>query len=359
VRRHWKAALRVLDWADRYGDRQGDGYIAYLTRAPTGPTHQAWKDSENAVVDEHGRQVAPPIAACEIQGYWYVALQFMAVMALALGQRTRALALWRQAADLKERFNRDFWMDDVGFVAFGLDSERRPIRTLTSNAGQCLPTGILSSEHVPRLVRRLFEPDLFSGWGIRTLSTQNPAYHPLDYHLGSIWPVENATIAFGLRRYGLADRAAELVRALYDLALLWPSGRVPECVGGYGRDEISHPGCYPRANRPQLWNQSVWPLAAQSLLGLVPYAPAKMLMVDPALPEWLPELEIERLRVGGSTVTLRFERQRDGTTSYEVKERDGKIRVVRQPWLESFTTDAWDRLHDLAESARVALTGRI
>jgi len=359
VSRHWRAALRVLDWADRYGDRHGDGYITYFTVAPGGPRHQGWKDSGNAVVDELGQQVAPPIAPCEIQGYWFVSLQFMSVMALALGQRTRALGLWRQAADLEARFNRDFWMEDLGFIAFGLGPDRRPIKALTSNAGQCLPTGIVAAEHVPRLVRRLFEPDLFSGWGIRTLSTDNPAYHPLDYHLGSVWPVENATIVFGLRRYGFIDRASELVRALYDLALLWPGGRTPEFVGGYGRDEAEHPGCYPRANRPQLWNQSVWPLVVQSLLGIVPYAPAKLLLVDPALPEWLPELTVERLRVGDATVTLRFFRESDGTSGYEVKEREGKLRVVRQPWLESFEANAWDRLAALAQSARVAVSGRL
>jgi glycogen debranching enzyme len=145
VRRHWHAALRVLDWADRYGDRHGDGYITYYTVAPGAPRHQGWKDSGNAVVDEHGRQVPPPIAPCEIQGYWYVSLQFMSAMALALGQRTRALELWRQAADLAARFNRDFWMEDLGFVAFGLGPDRRPIRALTSNAGQCLPSGIVAS----------------------------------------------------------------------------------------------------------------------------------------------------------------------------------------------------------------------
>jgi glycogen debranching enzyme len=359
VRRRWAAALRVLEWADRYGDRDGDGYIEYLTRSPHGPRHQGWKDSENAVVDEHGEQVAPPIAPCEIQGYWHVSLQFMAVMAAALGDSGRALELWRQAAALKERFNRDFWLEDEGFVAFGLDADKRPIRVLTSNAGQCLPTGIVDADHVARLVRRLFEPDLFSGWGIRTLSTRNPAYQPLDYHLGSVWPVENGTIVFGLRRYGFTDRTHELVRGLYDLARLWPDGRTPECVGGYAREEAAHPGCYPRSNRPQLWNQSIWPILVQSLLGIVPYAPGRLLMVDPALPDWLPDLTLKRLRVGDATVTLRFRREGDGSSSYEVVEREGKLRVVRQPWLESFAAHPWDRISDLVESAKVAISGRI
>jgi glycogen debranching enzyme len=359
LRRRWDAALRAMDWAERVADEVGGGYVAYRTRSPAGPRHQAWKDSDNAVVDEDGRQIEPPIAACEIQGYWYVAMQFMAALAAWLGEPERGLTFWKRAAALKKRFNRDFWMEDLGFLAFGLGGDGRPIRALTSNAGQCLPTGIVDAEHVPRLVRRMFEPDMFSGWGIRTLSSSNPAYHPLDYHLGSVWPVENATIAFGLRRYGLNERTVELVRALYDLARLWPGGRTPECVGGYARDEAAHPGCYPRANRPQLWNQSVWPLLVQSLLGIVPYAPARLLLVDPILPEWLPELSLKRLRVGDATVSLRFRRERDGGSSYEVTDRQGTLRVVRQPWLESFTTKMWDRAADLEESAVVALTGRM
>lgn len=347
---HYNAALRVLEWADAYGDRDGDGYIEYLTHAPHGPRHQGWKDSENAVVDEHGEQIAPPIAACEIQGYRYVALQYMAGLSLALGERARGFALWRQAARLKRRFNRDFWLDDEGYIAFGLDAQKRPIRVLTSNAAHCLPTGIVDRRNVARLVRRIFEPDLFSGWGIRTLTTRNPAYNPLDYHLGSVWPVENATILFGLRRYGFDDRVIQLARALYDLAALWPSGRTPECIGGYDRDELAHPGAYPRANRPQTWNQSVWPILVQCLLGLVPFAPVHTLLVDPILPGWLPELTVKRLRVGDAMATLRFHRDAHGASHVDVVERTGGLRVIRQPWIESFSAGGRERLLGIFDS---------
>ncbi|HUF13921.1 MAG TPA: glycogen debranching N-terminal domain-containing protein [Longimicrobiales bacterium] len=350
VRRRWDAARRVVDWAFQYGDRDGDGYIEYLTRAPNGPRHQAWKDSDNAVVGEDGSQVDPPIASCEIQGYWFVSLQFMAVLSVAMGERRRALDLWRQAAQLKERFNRDFWMEDEGCIAFGLDADKRPIRALTSNAGQCLPTGIVAREHIPRLVQRLFEPDLFSGWGIRTLSRKNPAYNPLDYHLGSVWPVENGSILFGLRRYGQDERALELARGLYDLARMWRGGRTPECVGGYGREEQAHPGAYPRANSPQTWNQSIWPIVVQSLLGLMPYAPMRLLLVDPILPPWLPELTVRRLRIGSASVSLRFHRDARGRSKYEVLEKHGRLRVIRQPWLESVSADAWERLAGLRDT---------
>ena len=318
---HWDQAVRVLEWAREYGDSDGDGYIEYLTRSSAGPRHQGWKDSDNAVVDETGAQVTPPVAPCEVQGYWYAALQLMSALALLRGERRRALGWWRRASRLKRRFNRDFWLEDQSCVAFGLDSEKRPICALTSNAGQCLATGIVSREHVPRLVRRIFEPDLFSGWGIRTLSAQNPAYNPLDYHLGSVWPVENATILFGLRRYGFDGHAARLAAGMFALARLWPEGRIPECVGGHARREASHPGLYPRANRVQAWNQSAWGLVAQSLLGIVPYAPLKLMLVDPILPPSVPSLVVERLRVGDATVSLRFRRAASGRVRVEVIER--------------------------------------
>ncbi|HEX6588569.1 MAG TPA: glycogen debranching N-terminal domain-containing protein [Longimicrobiales bacterium] len=350
VAARYEAANRVVDWALRDGDRDGDGFIEYLTRAPQGPPHQAWKDSDNAVVDGDGSQVEPPIAACEIQGYWFVSLQFMSVLALVMGERRRARDLWRRARELKRRFNERFWMEDEGYLAFGLGPDKQPIRALTSNAAQCLATGIVARRHIPRLVRRMFEPDLFSGWGIRTLSSGNAAYNPLDYHLGSVWPVENASIAFGLRRYGFDDRVEQLVRALYDLALLWPQARTPECVGGYARDELAHPGVYARANRPQTWNQSAWPLLVQCLLGMAPVAPLKLLLIDPKLPAWLPELSLRGLRVGEATVDLRFERRADGHTSCDILEQDGALRIVRQPWLESFSADSITRVAALARS---------
>jgi glycogen debranching enzyme len=350
VRRHWENALRVLAWARTHGDRDGDGYLEYLTRSEHGPTHQGWKDSENAVVNERGEMVKPPIAPCEIQGYHYAALQYMAAFAALQRKWRLARMFWRDARTLKQRFNRDFWLDDEGYPAFGLDAEKRPIRAITSNGAHCLPTGIISDEHIEPLVRRLFAPDLFSGWGIRTLSATNPAYNPLDYHLGSIWPVENASILFGLRRYGLNERAEQLATALFDLAHLWPGGRIPECVGGYSRLEAAHPGAYPRANVPQAWNQSALPLVLQCLLGLIPVAPLHLLLVDPILPAWLPDVTIEKLRIGEARVSLRFQRRADGRSDFTVLEKHGSVRVLHQPWLESFATGLRERTAALRRS---------
>ncbi|MEX2535611.1 MAG: glycogen debranching N-terminal domain-containing protein [Trueperaceae bacterium] len=346
---NWDAARRILEWTRRYGDTDGDGYLDYLTRSPKGPKHQGWKDSDNSMVYGDGSQVQPPIAPCEIQGYWYAALQFMSALSLVMGDHAHARDLWREAGELKERFNRDFWLPDEGYVALGLDADKQPIRSLTSNAAQCIATGIVANEHLPRLVERLFQPDLFSRWGLRTLSTGNPAYNPLSYHLGSVWAVENGTILFGLRRYGFDQEATTLARSLYDLARIWEANRIPECVGGYAREERSHPGAYPRANAPQAWNRSTFAILMQSLLGMRPVATMGLLAIDPVLPEWLPEVTLQRLRVGEGSVDLRFWRDRKGESHHEVLSQEGSLRIVRQPPVQGLSVGPWDRLAALVE----------
>jgi glycogen debranching enzyme len=350
LQRHWDTARRILDWAREHGDRDGDGYLEYETKSSKGTKNQGWKDSGNAIVYEDGRTVPPPIATCEIQGYWYTAQQFMAVMAWVLGEHEDARAWWRSALDLRQRFNRDWWMEEEGFFAMAMDPDKRLVRSLGSNVGHCLACGILSDEHMPPVVGRLFAPDLFSGWGIRTLSTGHPSYNPLSYHLGSVWAVENATIALGLRRFGFDVRAAELARALFDLARVYPENRIPECVGGYARGERPFPGAYPRANAPQTWNASAFPLLLHTLLGLQPVAALDLLVVDPALPSWLPEVIVQDLRLGGTTATLRFWRDETGVSHAEVVEKRGTFRLLRQPPLESLSAGIGDRFKALFES---------
>jgi glycogen debranching enzyme len=349
LERHYDACRRVLDWAREYGDRDGDGYVEYTNPSRHGPPHEGWKDSGNAVVYEDGRQVKPPIAPAEIQGYWYAALQFVAVFSAVVGSKEDSLAYWREAKELKARFNRDFWAEEEGVPGFGLDSEKRLIKSVVSNAGHCLTAGIIEDDKLPRVVRRLFQPDMFSGWGIRTLSSKNPAYNPQAYHLGSVWSVENGTILFGLRRFGFDDRVLELARALYDLAQSWDDGIIPEAVGGYDRHTHPFPGAYPRANRPQAWNLSQLPLLVQSLLGIRPVAALNMLAVDPLLPVWLPELTVKNLRVGGATVSLRVWRDEEGASRWETVEKQGTLRIIQQPPVDALNVGIWDRLGALAE----------
>lgn len=332
---NWEAAQAALQWAVERGDRDGDGYLEYLTRSPLGPKHQGWKDSDNAIVDEHGEQVHPPLATCETQGYWYAALQLMSVLCVSIGDHKQARSLWRQARQLKESFNRDFWLEEEGYIAVALDSDKRPIRSLTSNAAQCITTGIVDSTRLPRLVDRLFQPDLFSGWGLRTLSSTNPSYNPLSYHLGSVWPVENGTIVLGLRRFGFERHALLLAKSIYDLAHIWEGGRTPESVGGYPRHERAHPGAYPRANAPQSWNNSALTVTLQAILGIRPFARLNLLLVDPILPDWLPEVGLQGIRVGNASVSLHFGRERNGQSRYRVLDRQGRVKVTRLPPLGS------------------------
>jgi glycogen debranching enzyme len=347
---HWDVARRILDWAREYGDRDGDGYLEYLTRSSKGTKNQGWKDSGNAILYEDGRPVPAPLATCELQGYWFAAQQLMAVMSWAMGERENARAFWRSAMDLKARFNRDWWMEDEGFVALAMDADKRLARSITSNVGHCLAAGIISDEHIPRVVGRLFAPDMFSGWGIRTLSTAHPSYNPLAYHLGTVWPVENATIAFGLRRFGFDARVLDLARAMLDLASLYELGRIPECVGGYARAELPHPGAYPRANPIQAWNQSAFPLLLHSILGLQPVATLSLLVVDPVLPPWLPEVVVRDLRLGGAVATLRFWRDRSGESHAEVVRKRGTFHLLRQPPPESLIAGVRDRMGALVET---------
>lgn len=344
VRARWECCRRVMRWARDYGDLDGDGFIEYQTRSPSGPLNQAWKDSDNAVVHEDGSQATPPIAACEIQGYYYAALQAAAAFCFILHERHEGLRYLRRARRLKQQFNERFWLDDEGFVAFGLDSNKRVIRSRTSNMGHCLATGIVDRRHIPRLVERLMAPDMFSGWGIRTLSTDNPSYHPLSYHLGTIWPVENASIAFGLRRYGFDREALQLIRSIYELARVWPAGQIPECIGGFDRREQPFPHAFPRANVPQTWNSAAFVLFTQVLLGIRPLGFAHTLLVDPVLPSWLPDVRLERLRIGGSECTLRFRRSTGGRTEVTVESRKGPVRIVRQPPVNSLSVGPLGRI---------------
>ncbi len=342
LRRHAGAARRILDWAREHGDADRDGYLEYRTRSSKGTKNQGWKDSGDAIVYDDGRPVPPPIATCELQGYWYAAQALMAAMSAVLGARGDAVAYMKEAARLKQRFGRDWWMDDEQCLALALDADKQQVRSVTSNAGHCLATGIVDAARVPALVGRLFAPDMFSGWGIRTLSSQHRYYNPLSYHRGTVWAVEQATIMFGLRRYGFDARALDLAGAMLDLSQLYPEYRIPECVGGYSRAERAVPGAYPRANAPQLWNATAFTLALQTMLGIVPLAPLDTLIIDPVLPAWLPELVLRDLRVGGAAVSLRFWREADGASRWEVLHQRGTLHIVRQPPPESLTA-GWTR----------------
>lgn len=353
VRPFIEPALRALQWLDRHGDPDGDGFYEYKTRSPMGPRHQAWKDSPDAIVYDDGGDVEPPIATCEEQAFVYVAKLHLAETLWWLGEHDLSRRLYRESVALKQRFNDAFWMEDEGFFALALDARKQPVRSIASNAGHCLAAAISDASLVRAVADRLFAPDLFSGWGIRTLSSDHPRYNPYSYHLGSIWPVEHGTFAVGFMRYGLHDRVEQIARAQFEAASLFEFHRLPELFGGHPRDdEHPFPAVYPNTSSPQAWSASAVFSLLQAMLGLYPYAPLKMLVVDPHLPAWLPELTVRDLRVGKARVTIGFRRGKDGRTSYRILDKHGTLRVVRQatPW--SLTSQPADRLRDALASLK-------
>jgi glycogen debranching enzyme len=344
-------ALRALRWLDERSDLDGDGFYEYLSQSSQGVRHQGWKDSRDAVVDHEGRDVAPPIATCEEQAFAYAAKLHLSELLWWIDRRDEARRLFREAAELKKRFNERFWCEADGSLAMGLGPDKRPIRATTSNPGHCLAAGILDEAYVERVADTLMSPALFSGWGVRTLSNDNPAFNPYSYHRGSVWPVEQGTFAIGFVRYGLHAHAERLARGLFDAASLFEHFRLPELFSGHPRDaRHPFPAWYPTANAPQAWSASTLFLIVQALLGLYPYAPLNLLIVDPHLPEWLPSLDVSGLSVGRAKVTLRFVRRSSGRTDYEVIEKVGTLHILRQPSPWSLTAGVGERFRALVST---------
>ena len=327
------AAWRALDWLERDGDLDHDGFLEYVTRSPHGVKNQGWKDAPDSIVDDDGNIAENPLATSELQGYWFAALQIGALLAATVARDYRlALRLRNRARRLREQFNATFWLEDQGHYALALDSRKRPIRAAGSNDAHLLVTGIVPRERAVRMVERLFQPDIFTGWGIRTLSSEHAAYNPFSYHRGSVWPVEHGTFALGLARYGFWDELGRLAKAVFDACELFEEYRLPEVLGGLQRDESgSHPGIYPDACSPQAWTASTIVMLVQSLLGLNPLAPTHTAFLDPHLPAWLPELRLSGVRIGQSTMNIHAWRDRSGSTKYRVSKRGSRLLVLRQP----------------------------
>ena len=331
LREHRETALRCLEWIDQSGDLDGDGFQEYRTRSPQGYENMGWKDASDAVVYPDGRQVPAPKALCELQGYVFDAWLRMAEVFDALGEPERAVALRGKARGLRAAFEDRFWCEDLGFYAFALDPEKQPVRTIASNVGHCLWSGIASPERAARVVQRFFEPDLWSGWGIRTLSARNPAYNPFSYQRGSVWPHDNGIIALGFKRYGFTAEAARVARDISEAASSFMYYRLPELYAGVERRPGTFPVLYKQANVPQAWAAGSVFHFLQAILGLRGDAPRGRLYVDPELPRWLPEITLHGLAIGEARVDLRF--WRDGDCSrWTASIREGAISVHQEAW---------------------------
>jgi len=324
LEQHLETAERCLSWIDQYGDRDGDGFQEYQTRSPVGYENMGWKDSGDSVVYPDGSLVKGPKALCELQGYVYSAWIRMAEVFDALGKPDRAQTMRAKASALFDHFNEAFWDEELGFYAYALDGEKKKVLSVSSNAGHCLWSGIVPREHAKKVVERLMAPDMWTGWGIRTLSANHPAFNPYNYQTGSVWPHDNAIIAMGFKLYGFGAEAARIAHDISIAASHFLLNQLPELYTAFERDETTFPVQYIGANVPQAWAAGSAFMLTQAILGFLPDAPRNKLYVDPSLPEWLPDLTVQDLRVGRHKLDIRFWRERE-QTAFEVTKGDPKL----------------------------------
>ncbi|MGI9951860.1 glycogen debranching N-terminal domain-containing protein [Moorellaceae bacterium AZ2] len=317
---------RCIRWCLWYGDLDNDGYLEYLRTSPAGLTNQGWKDSWDGVIDPEGRIPAGPIALVEVQAYYYFALQEAAHLLQVLGEGMVAGSLLRRAHRLRERFIRDFWREDEGYLIFALDGQKRPITTLVSNGGHCLFTGILSAEQAQRVVRRLLAEDFYSGWGIRTMSKKEKPYNPMSYHNGSVWPHDNAIIGAGMRRYQCLAELYKLASGLFEASAFFSYNRWPELFCGFTRRGLTGPVRYPIACDPQAWAVGSIFSFLQSLLGL-DCRDNTIYINRPLLLPGAKRLEMRNLAVAQSRIDLAFE-EREGQVFCHVLRKEGNIKVI-------------------------------
>ena len=328
LRRYLDNAEAAVRWIDRYGDRDRDGLQEYQTRSSHGYYNQGWKDAGDAIPAEDGTLAPLPLATAELQGYVYDAKLRMADVYDVLGRSSDARRLRRQAGELFDRVNDTLWWEEEGTYFLGLDGRKRPIRSVASNAGHLLQSGIVPPERARRVVARLMADDMWSGWGVRTLSSDHPAYNPFSYHTGSVWPHDNAMIAGGFRRYGFDAEAARIAKGMFDAAERQFAFRLPELFAGLPRHEASFPVQYLGANVPQAWAAgSIFRfIAVLSGIHALSNPDGSRLFVNPALPSWMPELTIRNLRAGRGSLDLAL---RDGTV--EVLANTSGFEVVHGP----------------------------
>ncbi|MGH7230468.1 MAG: amylo-alpha-1,6-glucosidase [Nitrospiraceae bacterium] len=320
---------RALEWMSRYGGISTGEYLAYAGTAERGLENQGWKDSGDAIVNEDGTLAASPIAVIEVQGYAYQALISMSELYGRAGDHLRAQQLRRDAVELRRRFNKDFWVPAKQCYALALEKDRKPVTVISSNPGHALWAGIADEDKAALTADRLMSADMFSGWGIRTLSEKETVYNPLGYHLGSVWPHDTSLIAGGFRQYGFDQYAVRLFEGLVKAASHFKSYQMPELFSGFSEKEYDAPVPYPAANHPQAWAAGALPYMVQSILGLTPAAFEHQLIVRrPVLPDFVDELEVQRLRVGDAEVGLRFERRSDHSVAVQVLKKHGRLDVV-------------------------------
>lgn len=323
----WENALRALQWIDRYGDEDADGYVEYKCSSPGGLINHGWKDSAVSVFYPDGSLAEQPIALIEIQGYVYAAKQGMAALAEMRGERDLAERLRREAAELKERFNRDFWMEEHGYFAFALDGQKQRVETVTSNPGQALWSGIIDEALARRMANRFKVSDLLSGWGVRCVAESERGYNPMGYHMGTVWPFDVSLLVAGLRRYGYTQDALTIGTQLYRAGLEFLYYRFPEVFTGFSRSHNPFPVPYPVSCSPQAWSAGATLLLLQTFLGIYPDAGQERVTLAPALPSWLDDVRVSNLQIGDATLDLLFV-SHDSQSTVQVLAKNGRLDVM-------------------------------
>lgn len=324
----WPNIELALQWIDMYGDLDGDGFVEYARRSSKGLVHQGWKDSQDSVFHADGRLAEGPIALCEVQSYVYGAKCQAAELARALDQPAKGEIFRQQAHQLQERFEQTFWCEELSTYALALDGQKRPCLVQSSNAGHCLFTGIASHEHAWTTAQTLLDTKSFSGWGIRTIAASAARYNPMSYHNGSIWPHDNALIAYGLAQYGFKKGVLKILSGLFDATLFLDLHRLPELFCGFHRRPGEGPTLYPVACAPQSWAVASVFWLLQACLGLTMEASQmRICFSHPILPEFLQWVRIKNLRLGKAVVDLILERHKQDV-SIHILRKEGEVEIV-------------------------------
>ena len=321
---HVEAALNWIDDA-----MNANGYLAYATSSSKGLANQGWKDSGDSIVNADGSLAQPPIALVEVQGYVYLAKKGIATLYRRTGDSDTADRLNTEAEELRRRFERDFWIDELETYGLALQKNDRIAGVVSSNPGHALWTGIAAPDRASKTAHRLMQDDMFSGWGIRTLSAKERRYNPIGYHDGTVWPHDNAIAVAGFRRYGCVEEAMRVMGAIVDAATHFSHERLPEVFAGFSRDEFAVPVHYPVACHPQAWAAGAVPFMLESVLGLRPDAFNRRLHVSsPVLPAGVQTLSMERLRVGDATADITFVRDVHGRVTVSDVKTNGHLDVM-------------------------------
>jgi len=322
----WPQINAALEWIDRYGDIDGDGFVESVRQSTRGLVQQGWKDSWDSISHEDGALPQGPIALCEVQAYAYGAKQAGARLASSLGHIGRASALLKEARMLRDKFNDVFWCEELSPYAVALDHAKRPCRVVASNAGHCLFTGIAAEQYARRVAETLMSEECFSGWGVRTLGTREVRYNPMSYHNGSVWPHDNAMVAAGLANYGFKEEINRILTALFDASLFFDLHRLPELFCGFPRRDGEGPTHYPAACAPQAWAAASVFFLLQACLGLsIDAVESRVTFSAPLLPHFIDELRIRDLAVGPARLDLVIDRL---FREIGVERREGDVNIV-------------------------------